>query len=223
MKKVLKYIILSVVVLFIVWIVGTIKTGTNEVKTIEDIPAPIGYSRVPVEKGSFSEYIRNLEVSEGDLFKEGVPYCFIHLPHGQYVETDTLWARNLALSLRTSYLRESKKLSEVDDTFDTIPIAPSDLSIGDLLVEDNIVYGIVVDAVACVFNSTKKQYLVACASPGMDNHQFFMIYDHRQTKGFFQTVLSPAPFVEIPSDENSFEITLTYLRWDDVKFYKMRL
>lgn len=70
MKKFLKNAIL---VLFIIAIVGIVylmyisnNSNPENYKKISDIPTPSGYVRVPTEKGSFGNYLRNLPLKPKD-------------------------------------------------------------------------------------------------------------------------------------------------------------
>lgn len=68
MKKTIISIILALVLVLAIggiWAYYISKTSNPwNAQTIGDIPAPLGYSRVVVERGSYAEYLRNLPLKE---------------------------------------------------------------------------------------------------------------------------------------------------------------
>ncbi|MFM9908591.1 MAG: DUF4846 domain-containing protein [Chitinophagaceae bacterium] len=98
---------------------GTVALEKNPYNRVEAIPLPNGYSRIPLETGSFGEWLRNFPLKESRtvyLFNgtrkrnQSAQFAVLNLSTGN---KDLQQCADAVMRLRAEYLYEQKKYSSI--------------------------------------------------------------------------------------------------------------
>lgn len=93
--------------------------GINPYKQINAIPLPAGFERTPTDAGSFTRYLRNIELKESTTvyLYNGKPkqnqtaqYALLNIPTGN---TDLQQCADAVMRLRAAYLFEQKHYDQI--------------------------------------------------------------------------------------------------------------
>jgi hypothetical protein len=98
---------------------NSISESKPQFKAVKEIPPPPGFSRIPAEENTFTGWLRNLRLKEGNhvyLYdgtlkkKQSVQFAVLDIPVGK---KDLQQCADAVIRLRAEYLFEQKRFNEI--------------------------------------------------------------------------------------------------------------